>query len=119
MSIDRTEYVIYGFLVNREDVSDELMEKYSHGGKDVLPKFILYDGMSGKYVIAGNRIVRGDSYEGIDLTVIDTDKLHEQDHDLIMWMFNNFTPGWITRTPPSNGINPSAIPRLFVVTHWS
>ena len=69
MSVDRTDYVIYGIRLPFDDLDyDEYEAEIC--GKEGRRFDLIYDGMSGKYAIAGKIIVKGDQYEGFGLTSI-------------------------------------------------
>ena len=63
MSVDRTDYVIYGVDVGYDNVSWEKFEPELHGSPDA--RFdLIYDGMNGEYAYAGKIIAVADSYDG-------------------------------------------------------
>jgi hypothetical protein len=74
MGVDRTDYLMFGADVGTKDFDYDKFEPEVCGmpGK----RFdIVYDGMSGKYCLAGKIIAKSDPYEGLDMVSIDSAKL--------------------------------------------
>jgi hypothetical protein len=82
MSVDRTDYVIYGVNVGYDNVSWDDFEAELSGSPDA--RFdIIRDGMNGEYAWAGKILARGDQYEGfgngMDLSP------HDESQIVAMW----------------------------------
>jgi hypothetical protein len=76
MGITRTDFIIYGFKVNPEEISkrkidlwSDLFRHYREGNKDI-PYVIVYDGMNEDYLVFGKIIQSTNDYDGIPLTKI-------------------------------------------------
>jgi|GEM_PF-5649376 len=78
MGVDRDDYLMFGVDVGAKAFDWERHEAEIEGAPN--RRFdIVYDGMSGKYCIAGKIIAKSDPYEGIDMVKIDQ---HQIDVDL-------------------------------------
>lgn len=71
MGVDRTDYLMWGAKVDPDDVSkryDELEpEMYGEDGR----RFdLVYDGMGGKYAVAGKVIAQSGKYDGLEFCEI-------------------------------------------------
>lgn len=73
MGVERTDYIIYGFVIspsalkkNNIDIWDDKFLPYMEGWPDV-SEAIIYDGMNGEYVVFGSAIHKSHDYEGIPL----------------------------------------------------
>lgn len=83
MSVDRTDYIVYGWklpyqIKNKNGVIDLWDDKYlpmmkGHKGEEYT---IISDGMSGGYTVFGKLIISGgDKYEGWEFNDLSIDKL--------------------------------------------
>lgn len=69
MGVDRTDYLMWGVMVDPDQAAhDDLeAERYQEDGA----RFdLIYDGMSGKYAVAGKIVAKSDPHEGIDFVDI-------------------------------------------------
>jgi hypothetical protein len=74
MGVDRTDYLMFGADMGAKAFDWDKHEAEATGGQD--RRFdIVYDGMSGKYCIAGKIIAKSDEYEGLEMTTIDASTL--------------------------------------------
>lgn len=74
MGVDRTDYLMFAADMGADNFDWEKHEAEIEGRPDA--RFnIVYDGMSGKYCIAGKIIAKSDPYEGFDMAKIDPAKL--------------------------------------------
>ncbi len=74
MSVDRTDYLVFGYDVGFENCNYEDFEKEIDGSKD--RRFdVVYDGMCGEYAICGKIIATDNGYEGWGNTELDPAKL--------------------------------------------
>lgn len=76
MGVDRTDYIIFGFKLNPEELKrkninlwDEKYLPYREGRKNI-PYSIIHDGMCGEYTVFGKVINSTGDYEGTSFTVI-------------------------------------------------
>lgn len=69
MGVSRNDYVIWGADVGYDNVDYDEFEDEIDGTPDARFQ-IIYDGMSGKYAMAGVVVARSDDYEGFDMTDI-------------------------------------------------
>ena len=73
MGVDRTDYLMFGTDVGYDAFNWDKHEKEVEGAPDA--RFnVVYDGMSGKYCIAGKIIATSDPYEGFEMARIDPAK---------------------------------------------
>jgi hypothetical protein len=74
MSVDRTDYLMFGADVGTKEFDWDKHEAEIEGAEG--RRFdIVYDGMSGKYCIAGKIIAKSEPYEGIEMVKIDPAKI--------------------------------------------
>lgn len=74
MSVDRTDYLMFGTDVGTEAFELDEFEAEMDGAPG--RRFdIVYDGMRGKYAIAGKIIATSDPYEGFEMAKIDPKNL--------------------------------------------
>lgn len=74
MGVDRTDYLMYGADLGAKAFDWDKHEAELEGAPN--RRFdIVYDGMSGRYCIAGKIIAKGDPYDGIEMVKIDPEKL--------------------------------------------
>jgi hypothetical protein len=70
MGVDRTDYLMFGVDVGYDAFDWERHDAESQGAPNA--KFdIVYDGMCGKYCIAGKIIAESEPYDGLTMTKID------------------------------------------------
>jgi hypothetical protein len=76
MGVDRTDYIVYGFKLHPNDlkakgisIHDDKYLPYMEGHPDIVD-VIVYDAMSGKYVVFGNLINKAEEHEGTIFTTI-------------------------------------------------
>ena len=73
MGVDRTDYLMWGVRVDPDAVDFDKHEKEINGAPG--RRFhLIYDGMSGKYAVAGKIVAQSDSYEGFAFTEIRPDQ---------------------------------------------
>ena len=74
MGVDRTDYLMYGADIGYDTVDydrdEDVIER-----RPGAPFDLIFDGMGGKYAIAGKIVARSDPYDGIERTVITPDLL--------------------------------------------
>lgn len=74
MGVDRTDYLMFGTDIGPEAFERDDLEAEIDGAPD--RRFdVVYDGMSGRYAIAGKIIATSDPYEGFEMAKIDLDEL--------------------------------------------
>jgi hypothetical protein len=74
MGVDRTDYLMFGADMGAKDFDYDKHEAEVEGAPGC--RFnIVYDGMCGKYCIAGKIIATSDPYEGFEMAKIDPEKL--------------------------------------------
>lgn len=74
MGVDRTDYLMLGVDMGAENFDWDKHEAEIEGSPEA--RFnIVYDGMCGKYAIAGKIIATSDAYEGFEMARIDPSKL--------------------------------------------
>lgn len=74
MGVDRIDYLMFGADMGAENFEYEKHEAEIEGAPGA--RFdIVYDGMCGKYCIAGKIIAKGDPYEGFEMAKVDPKKL--------------------------------------------
>ena len=75
MGVDRTDYLMLGTDLGAKAFDWDKHEAEIEGGPGA--RFdIVYDGMCGKYCIAGKIIAQSDAYEGFDMAKIEPEKLN-------------------------------------------
>lgn len=89
MGVDRTDYLMIGADMGTKDFDYDKHEDEMGGAPGA--KFdIVYDGMCGKYCIAGKVIARSDPYEGFDMAKIDPNKLEIDQQALAAMISESF-----------------------------
>ena len=74
MGVDRTDYLMFGADMGTKAFEYDDFESEMDGAPN--RRFdVVYDGMSGKYCIAGKIIAKSDPYDGIDMVKIDPNKM--------------------------------------------
>lgn len=74
MGVDRTDYLMFATDLGAEAFDWDKHEAEIEGRPDA--RFnIVYDGMCGKYCLAGKIIAKGDPYDGFEMAKIDPGKL--------------------------------------------
>ncbi len=94
MGVDRTDYIIYGFNIppavakeNGVDIWDDKYLPFMEGRPGIF-EAIVYDGMSGEYLVFGKVIHKSEDYEGIPLkTVSYKDFFDDSEKDAITQKF--------------------------------
>jgi len=74
MGVDRTDYLFYGIDVGYDAVDYDRDEDVISGTPEA-PFDMVYDGMCGKYALAGKIIARSDPYDGLPFKEITPDML--------------------------------------------
>ncbi|MGW1422674.1 hypothetical protein ACWAT4_21470 [Bradyrhizobium manausense] len=75
MGVDRTDYLMLGADMGGKAFDWDKHQAEIEGAPDA--RFdLVYDGMCGKYCIAGKIIARSDPYEGFELAKVDPLRLH-------------------------------------------
>jgi len=76
MGVDRTDYIVYGFKFKPNDLKQSGIDiwadkylPYVEGHKGVTD-IIVYDGMSGEYVVFGKLINKAEEHQGTGFTTI-------------------------------------------------
>lgn len=73
MGVDRTDYLMFAADMGTEDFDRDKHEAEIEGAPAA--RFnIVYDGMCGKYCLAGKIIAQSDPYEGFEMARIDPEK---------------------------------------------
>lgn len=81
MGVDRTDYLMLGVDVGYDTADWDKFEAEINGHPGA--RFdVVYDGMCGKYCIAGKIIARNDPYDGFEMTEIQPDDLGINRYDL-------------------------------------
>jgi hypothetical protein len=81
MGVDRTDYLMLAVDLDFKDVDPDSLEAEIEGAPG--RRFdVVYDGMCGKYCLAGKIIAKSDPYEGIEMVKIDPDNLDVDRSDL-------------------------------------
>ena len=71
MSVERTDYLMWGVQVEPKEVSKRYEELEAEMHDEEGKRFdLVYDGMSGKYAIAGRIICKSGAYEGMGFKLI-------------------------------------------------
>lgn len=74
MGVDRTDYLMLGVDIGPEAFERDEFEAEMDGAPG--RRFdIVYDGMCGKYAIAGKIVATSDPYEGFEMAKIEPEKL--------------------------------------------
>lgn len=74
MGVDRTDYLMLGVDVGFDSFDWDKHEAEVEGAPNA--RFdVVYDGMCGKYCIAGKIVAVSDEYEGFDKVKVDPDRL--------------------------------------------
>lgn len=74
MGVDRTDYLMFATDLGGKAFDWDKHQAEVEGAPN--RKFdIIYDGMSGRYCLAGKVIAKSDPYEGIEMVKIDPDQL--------------------------------------------
>lgn len=74
MGVDRTDYLMFGADMGTKDFDRDAMEAEIEGAHGA--RFdVIYDGMSGKYCLAGKIIAKSDPYEGFEMAKINDEKM--------------------------------------------
>lgn len=74
MGVDRTDYLMFGVDVGYDAFDWDKHEAEVEGAAN--RRFdVVFDGMSGKYCIAGKVIAKSEPYDGIGMVTIDPDHL--------------------------------------------
>lgn len=74
MGVDRTDYLMYGVKIDPDLVDYDKHENLICGVPGA-PFDLVYDGMSGKYAVAGKIIARSREYEGLEFHEITDESL--------------------------------------------
>lgn len=108
MGVDRTDYLMFGVDVGYDAFDWERHEAEMEGRPD--RRFdIIYDGMSGKYCVAGKIIATSDRYDGFEgRTEIDPERLDIDKDDLAQRLTDAF----------EKPIAPASL-RLMLFSHFS
>jgi len=82
MGVDRTDYLMFGTDIGPEAFERDEFEAEMDGAPG--RRFdIVYDGMCGKYAVAGKIIAKSDPYEGFELAKVNLDDLDVDPDELI------------------------------------
>lgn len=74
MSVDRTDYLMWGAKIDPDAVDIDRFEAEMNGEEG--RRFdLVYDGMSGEYAVAGKIIAKSDAYEGLSFKKIDENEV--------------------------------------------
>lgn len=74
MGVDRTDYLMFAADMGAKDFDYDKYEAEISGAPDA--KFdIVYDGMCGKYALAGKIIAKSDPYEGFEMAKVEPEKM--------------------------------------------
>ena len=76
MGVDRTDYLFWGLKLHPKTLGD-IWEKFDDElSRSPTRRFdMVYDGMSGKYAVAGKEIAASDQYEGLGFIEISSERL--------------------------------------------
>lgn len=105
MGVYRTDYLFYGVKVDPEKVDWDKHEDLINGAPGAAFDMV-YDGMSGKYAVAGKVIAKSDPYEGMEFTEITPDMLPADPDALMAQISEQFGPQL-------------EAPKLFLFSHFS
>lgn len=104
MGVDRTDYLFYGIDVGCDAVDYDRDEDVISGVPNA-PFDMVYDGMSGKYAVAGKIVAKSDPHEGIEFIEVTPDKLPSDPDGLMRTISERFGPQ-------------AQKPRLFLFSHF-
>lgn len=105
MGVYRTDYLFYGVKVDPEKVDWDKHEALICGAPE-RDFDMVYDGMSGKYAVAGKVIAKSDGYDGLKFTEITPDLLPSDVPGLMAKITEQFGPQ-------------SEAPRMFLFSHFA
>ena len=89
MSVNRTEYLMFGAKMDYSALDWDKHEAEVEGGSDA--KFnLVVDFMGGEYIVAGKIIARSDGYDGIGFVEITADKLPQDANALAATISESF-----------------------------
>lgn len=72
MGVDRTDYLMWGAKIDPDAVRDNYEDFEAEIDGAPGRRFdLIYDGMSGKYAIAGTIVAKSDPYEGLEFQEVD------------------------------------------------
>lgn len=117
MGINKTHLLVYGVDLKELGIGlEEIYEnervdsKYYNGNFKVKEEYqIINDGSAGEYTIFGYILAKGDEFDGIDLTEINTETLYRENSPITESMINLFS---------YEELEPEKI-KLFCFTHFS
>lgn len=73
MGVGRTDYLVWGVKLDPKSIGNIYDRFEAEICGDPGKRFdMVYDGMSGKYAVAGKVIAKSDPYEGLDFVEIDS-----------------------------------------------
>lgn len=104
MGVDRTDYLIYGAKFDPALVDYDKHESMI-AGEPGAPFDLIYDGMSGKYAVAGKVIAKSDRYDGLEFTEI-TDEMLPKDPAALAGLIRDLL-----------GVDPGKL-RLYLFSHY-
>lgn len=120
MGVDRTDYIIYGFKMKPSDLKSKGINIHDykflpyieghHGVKEV----IVYDYMSGRYVVFGRLINRAEDHEGTNFTTISfQDFFNDEERDFVTDTFRKLFGESVYNDLEEDE------PQIFVFSHYS
>ncbi len=105
MGVYRTDYLFYGVKIDPEKVDWDKHEALICGAPERAFDMV-YDGMSGKYALAGKVIAKSDGYDGLEFTEITPDLLPADPAGMLAKITEQFGPQ-------------SDAPKLFLFSHFA
>jgi hypothetical protein len=105
MGVYRTDYLFYGVKIDPDKVDWDKHEDLICGAPDAAFDMV-YDGMNGKYAVAGKIIAKSDGYDEFGFTEITPDLLPADPADLMAKITEQFGPQ-------------ADAPKLFLFSHFA
>lgn len=112
MGVDRSDWIVIGVNIGMENYKDDNYDFYDkYDQQDKLGDMtFLIDGMSGKYFIVGEVLLKGDYYDGFGLNefpIVETNELNESSARVREFVKKEFD------------IDNVEDPKLIVLTHFT
>lgn len=108
MGVDRTDYLVIGWKVNK-DLYSELSDEAVNGG------LFIYDNMCGKYLVFGKVITTANEPEGFDFTEIKPESLILMNAEVneLKALFNELTGRQLM-----NCVESGTVPKAMLFSHF-
>lgn len=104
MSVDRTDYIFFGWKLTKEEIPNywDVIDSQTLGDFDIIP-----DQMLGKYIVFGKQIKRASEYDGWDFEELSLDIQRSEIYSLI------------EKYKEIVGKDPAANPKFFIFSNFS